>query len=71
MNKKPIKNPVLQTWDGLNEALRSIDDEKTVKSLIREEQRGRARQQFLLRLHSRLNKLRADRERKKLLGARS
>lgn len=63
--KKPVKNPVLQTWVALNEAIMGMG-EADCKRLLKEEQRGRCRQQFLRRIHSRLNKVRADREREEL-----
>lgn len=65
--KEPIENKELSTWDNLNEAVMKADEEKCY-SLIEEEKRGRCRKMFLLRIHSRLNKIRADRERKELVG---
>jgi len=63
--KKEVDNPALKTWINLNEALRSAC-EKDCKALLNEELDGRRRRQFLKRIHSRLNKVRADRERKEL-----
>ncbi len=63
--KEPITNPVLRTWIALNNALRDADEE-TCETLLEEEQKGRMRRRFLLRIHSRLNKARADRERLEL-----
>jgi len=63
--KKEIDNPALQTWVGLNDALRGAD-EGFCQQLLDEELAGRKRKQFLKRIHSRLNKARADRERKEL-----
>lgn len=65
MAKKEIKNPVLKTWVALNEALRGADEEYC-KKLMYEEMKGRQREQFIKRIHSRLNKARADREREEL-----
>lgn len=65
--KKPIKNPLLQSWVALNEGLRDAD-EKLCQRLLKEEQAGRKRKQFLKRIHSRLNKARADREREELVA---
>lgn len=62
---KEIKNPVLRTWVALNEAMKDADEEVCNK-LLKEETKGRARKQFLKRIHSRLNKVRADRERAEL-----
>lgn len=64
--KKPVKNENLQTWVALNDALRDAD-EKLCIQLLKEEKAGRQRRQFLLRIHSRLNKVRADREREQLM----
>lgn len=65
--KKPVDNPVLKTWIGLNDFLMSASEESCEK-LLQEELKGRKRRQFMLRIHSRLNKLRAIRERKELKG---
>lgn len=65
MNKKPITNPVLLTWVALNEAL-STADEALCWRLLDEEKKGRSRLSFMKRIHSRLNKARADRERLEL-----
>jgi hypothetical protein len=66
MNKKIIKNPSLQSWLALNQELRGAD-EGHCRALLKEEQAGRRRRQFLKRIHSRLNKVRADRERQELV----
>lgn len=63
--KKPINEPCLKTWLALNEALRAAD-EQLCQRLLGMEKRGRSRKQFLKRIHSRLNKVRADRERAEL-----
>lgn len=63
--KKPIKNPALQSWLALNDKIREAD-EATCESLLKEELKGRKRKQFIKRIHSRLNKVRADRERREL-----
>lgn len=65
MEKKPVTNPVLKTWIGLNDALRTADED-LCRELFREEKNGRSRSQFLSRIHSRLNKVRADREREEM-----
>lgn len=56
----------LSTWIHLNEALRDADEDQC-SELLRAERRGKARPTFLRRIHSRLNKVRADREREELL----
>lgn len=63
--KKPIKLEALRTWILLNHALRGAN-EATCQRLLQAELKGRRRQQFLKRIHSRLNKARADRERQEL-----
>lgn len=63
--KKPVTNPALQSWAALNDAVREAD-EATCKALLKEELKGRKRKQFIKRIHSRLNKVRADRERAEL-----
>ena len=57
--------PELSTWRALNDALRG-SNEKTCRTLLAKEKRGLNRQRFLLRIHSRINKVRADRERREL-----
>jgi hypothetical protein len=64
--KKPtIKNPALRTWVALNTALRNATEQQCEK-LLQEELSGRQRKQFLTRIHARLNRVRATRERKEL-----
>ena len=65
MKKKPIKNPALQSWLALNQELRASDEDRC-RALLKEEKGGRKRKQFLKRIYSRLNKVRADRERAEL-----
>ncbi len=66
MAKREITNPALATWDGLNEFVMGTDDEAVLQKLLKEELNGRKRAQFVKRIHSRINKLRADRERAEL-----
>lgn len=54
-------------WKDLNDQLREADEEQC-KKLLKDEQKGKNRRTFLLRIHSRLNKVRADKERQKLIG---
>jgi phosphopantothenate synthetase len=63
--KKIITNPALKSWVRLNTKLKNADEE-TCSKLLSEEKIGRARRQFIKRIHSRLNKVRADRERQDL-----
>lgn len=53
---------MLKSWVALNNALLTADEDLCHK-LLKEEKNGRKRLRFLLRIHSRLNKVRADRER--------
>ena len=56
------------TWVDLNDRLMTAD-EATCAALLELERTGKARRQFMLRIHSRLNKVRADRERRELRAA--
>ena len=56
---------VLNSWEGLNETIMKLG-EPECHSLLNAERTGRRRVGFLLRIHSRINKLRADRERTEL-----
>lgn len=66
MTTKAKQSPELDSWNGLNEAIMSSDI-KMAERLLDEEKKGRKRKQFMLRLHSRINKLRADREREDII----
>jgi hypothetical protein len=59
---------ILRNWANLNEALRDCT-EPQARDLLQREQKGKKRVQYLFRIHSRLNKARADRERAELMGA--
>lgn len=63
--KKPVTNTALQSWLALNDFLRGAN-EAACEGLLKEELKGRKRKQFIKRIHSRLNKVRADRERAEL-----
>lgn len=60
-----IKNAALATWIDLNAHLRKAD-EKICRMLLKEEKAGRNRHQFVVRIYSRLNRVRAQRERREL-----
>ena len=64
-----ITEPRLKSWTALNDAMRDAD-ETLCKTLLDVEVRGRQRKQFMRRIHSRMNKVRAERERAEL-GVRS
>jgi hypothetical protein len=57
-----IENPHLQSWVGLQKVIAQADEEMC-DALLREELAGRKRYAFLRRIHSRMNRLRAQRER--------
>ncbi len=61
-------SPELSTWIQLNIALMG-GDLQLAERLLKEEQLDRKRKQFMLRIHSRVNKLRAEAERQALRGA--
>jgi hypothetical protein len=63
--KTMISNPALRSWSALNSALQGADEVKC-RTLLDEELKGRNRRQFVSRIHSRLNKARADKERLEL-----
>lgn len=56
---------VLSSWINLNDALKNAD-ESYCTQLLEHETANKRRKQFLRRIHSRLNKVRADRERTEL-----
>lgn len=60
--------PELISWEALNDAIMKAETEEECAKLLKQELRGRKRKQFALRIHSRLNKLRAARERVEILG---
>lgn len=64
--KEKITNPALKTWIALNDFVRTADED-ACQALLLEEQEGRARKQFIRRIHCRLNRVRAERERAELL----
>lgn len=66
MAKSKITNPALVSWDSLNSFVMETDDEAVLQKLLKEELSGRKRSQFVKRIHSRINKIRADRERAEL-----
>lgn len=55
------------SWDSLNQVVMNTEDEEFLNVLLKEELKFKKRKQYVLRIHSRINKLRADRERTELL----
>ena len=66
---KKLIDQALETWIGLNEVLMT-SNEADAQALLDAETGGKNRRMFLLRIHSRLNKLRAQRERKELANGK-
>ena len=61
-----MKSKTNWSWLELNAWLKTAKEPQVVKALAEERARTPIRGQFVKRIHSRLNKLRADRERKEL-----
>lgn len=64
MNQRAVKK-ALTNWVTLNAALAKATEEDC-ETLLFEEQRGLSRLSLISRIHSRYNKLRAERERNEL-----
>lgn len=64
-SKPPVGHDALESWESLNEFIMKAN-QKDCESLLDIEQTNRNRSQFVKRIHSRLNKVRADAERKTL-----
>lgn len=65
---KPEIEAALSSWISLNDAIMSAN-EADCQQLLKAEldvKTGKRRKQFVFRIHSRLNKVRADREREEL-----
>ena len=62
MTKPSLANPHLQSWLALQPYLMTCDED-ACEALLKEELEGRKRYGFLRRIHSRINRLRAERER--------
>lgn len=63
--EKPDLKKALATWTDLNAVILTAD-EQLCQLLMKEELKTKRRKQFLLRIHSRFNRVRADRERREL-----
>lgn len=57
----------LENWVVLNKHVQKLDED-TLRKLIDKEKKGHNRPQFLVRLHGRYNRLRAQREKKEILS---
>jgi hypothetical protein len=60
------KDKHLTEWEQLNLILMN-SDKSSVEKLLNQELKNKKRKIFVLRIHSRLNRLRADEERKSLI----
>lgn len=59
----------LDTWANLNDYVMNANTtEQQLELLLQTELNGKKRKMFVARIHSRMNKLRAHRERKALRG---
>jgi hypothetical protein len=54
-------------WREINKVLPDLDED-TVRRMLEDERKGEQRQSVLIRLHQRYTMLRANRERKEILG---
>jgi len=59
--------PALKTWVSLNKLMQGAGED-ICQAHLKAELNGRRRKNFVLRIHARLNAVRARRERKELLG---
>lgn len=64
MPSKPLS--ALVNWPALNAALMTLTNEAQLQTLLQTERVGKNRPTFTKRIHARLNKVRADRERAEL-----
>ena len=63
----PEERAALETWVALNATMRAADETLCAR-LLRLEQSGKRRKMFVLRIHSRLNRIRRARERMDLVA---
>lgn len=63
----PVGAEALETWKGLNVVLKTAD-EGLCRALLITEKHHRKRPSFMVRIHHRLNRVRAVTERVKLKG---
>lgn len=61
-----MPSAVSKDWKALNDQLRTAD-EAVCRQLLEQELHGPRRQRYLMRIHSRLNYVRAHRERAMLM----
>lgn len=67
-DSNPAFDHILRSWDSLNDFIREASEEGA-QELLDYETNGKRRKQYMLRIHSRVNKLRAERERTQIESA--
>lgn len=63
--KSRVTAAALNTWDSCNDMLRDATEEEALE-MLNMERSGKARQQYLIRIHARYNLKRGARERSEL-----
>ena len=65
--KPETRNAALANWAAVNDFLRDASEEEAA-ILLKQEQEGQRRVQYLMRIYARFNRCRGKRERSELLG---
>lgn len=68
MKREEMQRLLELQWPKFNEALMKIEDDVIINALLGLENEGLNRSRIKLRLHARMNKLRAERERREIMG---
>ena len=68
MKREEMQRLLELQWPKFNEALMNIEDDVIINALLGLENEGANRSRIKLRLHARMNKLRAERERREIMG---
>lgn len=68
MKREEMQRLLELQWPKFNEALMMIEDDVIINALLGLESEGLNRSRIKLRLHARMNKLRAERERREIMG---
>ena len=68
MKREEMQRLLELQWPKFNEALMKIKDDVIINALLGLESEGLNRSHIKLRLHARMNKLRAERERREIMG---
>mgnify|MGYP001281156260 CR=1 FL=1 len=67
MRRAEMQSLLALPWAKFNTALMKIEDEVIIGAIIGLEDEGKNRTRVKLRLHARMNKLRAERERREIM----